>query len=394
MTRFGWYMALTLCLMMFLSCPAYAPGEEVSPGKPEAAAAGDPVDMSGAGDLVNRLDEEIQRAVPGFNFKELVTKLLKREMDWSPVTLLHTGLTYLFREVVANAALLGKLVILAMICAVLQNFATAFERGTTGQLTHTVAFLVLVTIATGSFALAVQTGREVVDRMVGVMQALLPVLLTLLVALGGVASAAIFHPVILVSLTVIGTLVKDIVLPLIFFSALLGLVSHLSPRFKVSNLAGLFKTVALGLMGLCGTVFLGLLAVQGVAGAVGDGVILRTARFSLDAFVPVVGGMFSDALEAVIGSALLIKNALGIAGVVAVFFVMTLPLIKLLSLAFIYKLAGALIQPVDDSRVADCLNDLGNGVISIFAAVATVGLVFFFAIAIVVGVGNLTVMLR
>lgn len=352
------------------------------------------LDMSGVEEFVNRLDAEIQGAVPGFNFKEMVMKLVTGEVDFSPGEVFRNVLTYLFREVVANSALLGKLVILAIICVVLQNLTAAFDRSTTGQLTHTVTYLVLVTIAIGSFALAVQTGREVVDKMVSFMQALLPVLLTLLVAVGGVASAAIFHPVILVSLTVIGTLINNLVLPLIFFSAVLGLVSNLSPGFKVSNLAGLLKTVAMGLLGVFGTVFLGLLAIQGVAGAVGDGVVLRTAKFSLDAFIPVVGGMFSDALEAVISSSLFIKNALGIAGVVAVFLIMALPLIKLISLAFIYKLAGALIQPVGDSQVVDCLNDLGNSVITIFAAVATVGLLFFFAISIVVGVGNLTVMLR
>nr|WP_238473333.1 hypothetical protein [Desulforamulus profundi] len=142
------------------------------------------------------------------------------------------------------------------------------------------------------------------------------------------------------------------------------------------------------------TVFLGILAIKGVAGSVTDGVAIRTAKFATDAFIPVVGGMFSDALDAVIGSSLLIKNAVGIAGVIIIFVLTILPMIKIFAVAFVYKLAGALIQPVGDKQMADCLTGLGKSLISIFAAVATVGLLFFFAITIVVGMGDLMTMLR
>jgi len=249
---------------------------------------------------IDRVDTDIKSAVPGLSFKEMFFKIIRGDVSWKPAAVFNSLLTCLFKEVVANTSLLGKLIVLTMICAVLHNLTSAFDRGTTGQLSYLVVYLALSTIAIGSFALAINTGRELIDRMVSFMQAIMPLLLTLLVAMGGVASAAIFHPVILISLTVIGTLTKNIVLPLIFFSAVLGIVDNLSTNFKVSRLAGLLKTVAMGLLGIFSTIFLGILAIQGVAGAVGDGVTLRTAKFAIDAFIPVVGGMFSDALESVV----------------------------------------------------------------------------------------------
>ncbi|RYD04396.1 hypothetical protein N752_13560 [Desulforamulus aquiferis] len=140
--------------------------------------------------------------------------------------------------------------------------------------------------------------------------------------------------------------------------------------------------------------FLGVFAIKGVAGSVADGVAIRTAKFATDAFIPVVGGMFSDALDAVIGSSLLMKNAVGIMGVIIIFLLTIMPMLKIFAVAFVYKLAGALIQPVGDKQMADCLTGLGNSLLGIFAAVATVGLLFFFAITIVVGMGDLMTMLR
>lgn len=381
---------LAFLLLVFSPVPVQA-GQAVSNG-PEGQVSS--LDLTAVQEYVERLDMEIKGSVPQLNFKEMVFKLAKGEVDWKPADIFKNLISQIFKEVVANFNLLGKLVILAVICAVLQNLISSFEKSTAGQLTFSVTYLVLITIAIGTFSLAVNAGREVVDSMVTFMQALMPVLLTLLVAVGGVTSTAIFSPVMLTSLGVFGTLIKNVVLPLLFFVAILGIVSNLSDRFKVSNLADLLKEAAMGLMGVFTTIFLGVLAIQGVAGAVGDSVTFKTAKFGVDAFIPVVGGVLSDAMEAVVSSSLLIKNAVGIAGVAVIATVMVVPLLKIITLAFIYKLAGALIQPIADGQMVSCLNALGNNLLLIFAAVATVGLLFFFAITIVVGVGNITVMLR
>ena len=154
------------------------------------------------------------------------------------------------------------------------------------------------------------------------------------------------------------------------------------------------KTCAMGALGILTTLFLGIMAIQGVAGAVGDSLALRTAKFATDAFIPVVGGVFSEAVEAVVGSSLLLKNAVGIGGLIVICLMMVIPLLKIISLAFIYKLAGALIQPVGDNQLGDCLNSLGSNLLTVFGAVATVGLLFFFAVTIVLVLGNFIVMLR
>ncbi|OPY57529.1 MAG: Stage III sporulation protein AE precursor [Pelotomaculum sp. PtaU1.Bin035] len=384
--------AFLLLIALLFFAPAQAFGEQTMAATPEEQISS--LDLSGVQRYIERLDTEINSSIPRMDFKDMVLRLVKGELDWKPAEIFKNLLRQLFKEVVANFDLLGKLVILAVICAVLQNLTASFEKSTAGQLAYSVSYLVLISIAIGSFSLAVNTGREVVDSMVSFMQALLPVLLTLLVAIGGLTSAAVISPVILTTLGVFGTLIKNIILPLLFFVAILGIVNNLSGQFKVSNLADLLKGAAMGLMGIFSTIFLGVLTIQGVAGAVGDSVTFKAAKFGVDAFVPVVGGVLSDALAAVVSSSLLIKNAVGIAGVAVIGTVMLIPLLKIITLAFIYKFAGALIQPIEGGQIVSCLNSLGNNLLLIFASVATVGLLFFFAITIVVGVGNITVMLR
>lgn len=385
---------LLLCLLFFglffppSALAAAPPGPE--PGELLREAGLEKVE-----DTVRDLDAEIKRALPEeADFRALVGNFLKGEAGYRPADILTAVFRYLWREVVANATLLGKLIVLAIICAVLHNVGSAFEKAGAGQIAYAATYLALVTVALGSFALALQAGREAVEDMTVFMQALLPVMLTLLCAVGGITSAALFHPVILMVIAGVGTIIKNVVFPIVFFAAVMGLLSHLAHGFSISRLADFLRQVGLGIMGILTTVFLGVLTVQGVAGAVTQGIAFRTAKYATQAFVPVVGRLFADAMEAVAGSSLLVKNAVGLAGLLFVILLALFPLLKILALVFIYKLAGALVQPVGETQLAECLNTLGNGLVAVFAVVATTALLFFFALAVVCGMGNLTVMLR
>ncbi|MCD5407590.1 MAG: stage III sporulation protein AE [Desulfotomaculum sp.] len=361
---------------------------------PELTAVVPVLNMESIEQVVQQLDDQVTQALPQLEFHQMVLKLARGEMAWNINEIFNGLIKIFFNELLSNLLLLSQLIVLSIITAVLQNLMNSFEQATTGKLAYFVCYLVLVTLAVGTFSLAINIGREAVDHMVIFVLALLPMLLVLLAALGGVISVGIFHPIILGSIAVVGIIVKDIILPLVFFAAILNVLNGVSAKFNVSKLADLLTSIAMLVMGLCSTVFMGVLAVQGVTGAVSDGVALRTAKYTTGAFIPVVGGMFADALEAVVGSALLMKNAVGLAGVVIIVLLTILPLLKILALAFVYRLAGALIQPTGDEQMANCLTSLANSLMLVFGAVAMVGLLFFFAVTIVVGMGNLTVMLR
>ncbi len=394
MQRIFLIITVTLCMLV----PALVPGNAFADPENDESVYGafdlTELNTESIQNFIDGLDDEVKSAVPILNFKEMIYRLGTGELDLSVNDVLNLVLSQFFKDLVANMSLMGKLIILAVICALLQNLSAAFERATTGKLTYSVVYLALITIAVGSFAMVLNTGRGAVDTMVGFLQLLMPLILTFLVGVGAVASTAIFHPVIFMAVSITGTLVKNIVFPLIFFAAVLSVISNLSEKFQVSSLASLFKTVAMSFMGLLTTVFLGVLSIKGVAAAVADGVVIRTAKFATRSFVPLVGGMFSDALESVVSISLLIKNALGLGGVIMIFFLALIPLLEILAVAFVYKLAGALIQPIGDPRLVDCLNTLGNSLLLVFAAVGTTCLLFFFSVAITVGLGDLTVMLR
>lgn len=391
---------LPFIIIMFLSVVFSSPvpgmAEETRPVVVEQTidAQLESLDLVDVKSFIQQVDREVGQYLPEISLEKILEDMKNGHLQLSFREVLSGLARYFFSEIIAHSALLGKLVILAVVCAVLQNLQAAFEKGTTSKLAYAVTYLVLITIALGSFTLAINTGRQAIDQMITFIHALLPALLTLMAAMGGLTSATLLHPFVMVALSLLGTLINNLVFPLIYFGAVLAIISHISEKFKVSRLAGLLKEVSLGLLGLFLTTFVGLLSLQGVAGAVVDSVGLRTAKFVTGSFVPVIGGMLSDALEAVVGTSILLKNAIGLVGVLVIFALAAFPVIKILSLVIIYRLAAALVQPFGDTQIADSLQTMGSSLIIVFGAVAAVGLMFFIALSIIVGLGNITVMLR
>jgi stage III sporulation protein AE len=317
-----------------------------------------------------------------------------QDSKYAPVAIAKGLLRYLVREVVANTGLLAMIIVLAVISALLQNMQTAFASDGTGKLAETVIYLLLVGLALTGFGIAVTTAKQVMDTLSGFMLAMLPTLLTLLAGMGGITSAAIFQPVMVTFISGAVGLMVSIVFPLIFLSAVLEIVSGLNENFKLTGLSGLFRQGALYLIGLMFTLFLGTVAVKGAAGAVADGVTLKTAKYVMGSFIPVVGKMFSDASDLIFGSTILLKNALGMAGAAAIFFMTAFPLLKIMSVVLVYQIAGALVEPVGAKPIAKMLGTMAKSLQLVFASVAIVALMFFVGVTVIVGAGNLTVMVR
>ncbi|PLR68084.1 stage III sporulation protein AE [Bacillus sp. UMB0893] len=301
---------------------------------------------------------------------------------------------YIFHEILANGKLLGTLILLTIFSMLLQLLQDAFSQSTVSKVAYALVYMVLIIIALNSFHIAIDYTVEAIRTMTSFILALIPLLLALMASSGGLISAAFFHPVILFLMNTSGVLIEKIVLPLLFLSALLSIVSTLTDQYKVTQLAQLLRNIGVGLLGTFLTVFLGVISVQGASAAVSDGMAIRTAKFVTGNFIPVLGRMFTDATDTVISASVLLKNTVGIIGVAILLLIAAFPAIKVLTLAFIYKFTAALLQPLGGGPIIKCLDIISKSVIYIFAALAIVSLMFFLSITVIIAAGNITMMVR
>jgi stage III sporulation protein AE len=368
-------------------------GEQPDPGA-LIAKQFDQLNLNDLEGYEKQVDSDLQAQLSSFSLVNTLESIRSGQLKLDPKSLLQALAKIFFQEVLTHVALLGKLLVLGTVLALLEHLTGAFEENTVARLAHGVGLLALLTVALSSFTLAMNTGRDAIVSMVGLMQSLLPVILTLTAAMGGLTTVSLMQPVIIVSMNLLGTLIDNVVFPLIFCAAVLGIVNQLSERLQLSRLANLFRDGSGILLSLFITIFLGILTVQGAAGAISDGVGIRTAKFATAVFIPVVGKILTDAVDVVVGCSMYMKSAISIVGAVTLIFLCALPVMKVLSAVIVYRVAAALMQPLGAQQLGDALQLLGNYLFIVFAAVLAVGIMFLVVITIVVGLGNVTAVLQ
>ena len=394
-----------------VSAAAPEHAEQSSQGDEKTTTPSDPFNASGINESIandqlrgmnteavetywNRLMKEYGGFFPDQKVPSFMEMIMPGGEGLKLTTVLAGLLRYVLHEVLYNGKLLVTIVILTVFSMMLETMQTAFERNAVSKVAYSITYMVMIVLAVNSFNVAIGYARDAITGMIQFMMAMVPLLLTLLATMGSVVTVSVLHPVIIFMIHVVGAIIYTVVFPLLFFSAVLHIVSAISDKFKVTQLANVLRNLSVGLMGVMLTVFLGVISVQGATGSVTDGVTMRTAKFITGNFVPVIGRTFSDAADTVVSASLLVKNAIGIAGVVILLFLCAFPAIKILTLALIYNISAAIMQPLGDSPIVNCLQTIGKTLIYVFAAVAAVGLMFFLAITIILTAGNATVMVR
>jgi len=343
--------------------------------------------------FIEQLNSTYRDYIPQYGLDDLI-KAFRGQKPYDLKALITGIAGYFFHELSANMSLLAELIIISIICAVMYNVQSAFENDNIEKVTYAFTFLLLIAIAIQSFDIALGVGRDTIDKMVSVIQALLPVILPLLASIGGLTSVAIFNPVIFLGVSIASTWIRNILLPIIYFVAALGIISSISDRFHVSALSSLLKQVCIFLLGLFLSAFLGILVVQGAAASTVDGITIRTAKFASKNFIPIVGSIFSDTIDTVVGCSLILKNAIGFTGLVVIFLTILFPVIKILAMVFIYRLAGAIIQPLGVEPMVKCLNEIAGNLTFIAVTVSSVALMFFVAVTVIIASGNISLMMR
>lgn len=236
--------------------------------------------------------------------------------------------------------------------------------------------------------------KGAVSRMSEGMQGLFPLLLTMMAAVGGTSGSALMQPAVVAAASAMTGLIQQVTVPLATAAAILTMLCHLGEGIRLQRLADFTQQCAAWTLGVCFTVFIGVLTTRAVTAAALDGVTIRTAKYAMSNFIPVVGSLFADTVDTLVGSGLLVQGALGVTGLILIASWAMAPLCQTLASAMLYKLAAALMQPVSDGPLARCIHDFGRVLMLLFIIQLCAAAMFLMLIAQLIGVSSMTFMMR
>ncbi len=329
---------------------------------------------------------------PDTNVDQLLTDAIKGNINQKKMVdrILHL----LGDEIKNTIRTLACILMIVVIHSVFKSVSENLGNQSIAQITYYVQYILIVTLMMSNFTDIIDSVRNSIQNLISFMQLLIPLLITLMVTTGSIVSANVVQPILLFAISFIGSLISHVILPILLVATVLGIVSQISSKFQIDKLTKFFNATSIWILGIVLTVFVGLLSLEGTLSSSVDGLTAKTTKAAVSTFIPVVGKVLGDSVDTVLGCASILKNAVGIVGVVVLLAICIAPIVKLTILTITYYLASAICQPIADERIIKLFDTMGETFKILLAITVSVAIMFMIGITIVIKISNSGLMYR
>lgn len=372
-------LALIALMLLIALWPGRALGEE------NTDKILDGLDVSGLQELQDETGGDLQVA-------DLLGQLARGEMELSPQNLIDQVGRLFWNEFTGLWPLAAVLTAPVLLWAVLRQFKGG--QGGISQAAGYVCYLITALALLTIFAGQIQRTKEAVDRVGRLTQNLFPILMTLLSATGGAGLSGMLSPGAAAASAILTQLVQGAAMTIISMAAILAVIGNLSPSLRLDGLFKLAKSCANWLLGCLMVAFLGVMSVQGMLGSAYDSASVETVRYAVDNLMPIVGGEVADTLDVLISSALLVKNAAGVTGLILLLQISLEPVLHLVAVMLMLRIISALTEPVADGPVLSCMNQFSEVMRCLLVAIVCAAVLFMVLVGASLGAGNALARMR
>ena len=328
------------------------------------------------------------------SIEDITEKLLNGENFININTLGGKLLSIVSKEVMLNINLVVSLIVLAILCSILTNLQSSFENSSISEISFIACYIIFVILTVTGFYECMSLSGKVVNEQVSFMKMATPTYISLMISTGNITVAKSMEPVFLFVVHFIGDFMDRIMLPIVFWISILSVVNNLSDRFNISKLIIFTKQSITWLLTGIVTFFVAIMKLTGITSAAIDGVALKSMKYAVGRFVPVVGGILTDSIDTVVTSTLVVKNVMGVLGVIVMIIICAMPIIKLGVSFIMFKIAAGVIEPIADKRIVGIVSNIASGISLLFIMVFSVTVMFIISITTVIGFANITSMIK
>lgn len=326
-------------------------------------------------DLNNILSQAIQGKVDNKTIFQKILKLLGSEINTSLKTLI-------------------SILVIIVTHGILKSITDNLENKNISQIIYFVQYILIVTLIMSNFTEIINLVKNTANDLVGFINLLMPLLLTLMIYTGSIATSSILEPVILFAINLIGNLIKDILIPVVFIIVIFSIISKISERIQIEKLSKFLRSSVVWVLGIILTIFVGVVSLEGTLSSSVDGITAKTAKTAVSTVIPVVGKILGDVVDSVLGCGIILKNAIGIVGVIIIIGICIMPIIKIATLCIMYSLASAIVQPVADGKIVKILDEMGGVFKLLLGILCALSVLLIVGITLVVRISNSGMMYR
>lgn len=356
------------------ACSAFADDDEVEDNLDEVVNdALNDLDLAGYDELLNLLREYNDVSVSG-TVRQIVNDILNGESDLGFSYFLNMSSKLLLGEAANIIPQLLLIIVIALLFGILQNLSSGFAKASTQKIVYLACYGLMLTIMVYMVSKSITNAVRTFDFLGKFNDVCFPVLVTLVAALGGSASAAIYQPLVLVFGSVLMKIITVVVMPLFYVTFVFGLVGNLSDNLKLEKFSKTVKSAAEWILGISFSLFITFLTAQGITGASFDSLAAKGAKFALSSYVPIIGSYLKDGFDIIVAGCIVVKNALGLCSIIILLTAVLAPVIKIALLMLGFKFTAAVLEPVGEAKFTSALYVVADSMKILIIAIACAAL--------------------
>lgn len=320
--------------------------------------------------------QQAARLFGGKSFLEKLASIINGDFADDSTSIWEALINLIFDNILSFLPIIATVIAVAILGGMIQNLKPNFSGKSIGSVVHFVTYGVVVILIFTVITRMITVTTGTIGSIKSQMDAVFPILLTMLSAVGGSVSVSVYQPAMALLASLIINIFTIFLMPLFLISVVLSLVSNLSNNVKLDKFISFINSLFKWVIGLVFTIFIGFASIQGITAGSIDGLSIKTAKFAIKSYVPIVGSYISDGFYIILASSSLIKNAVGACGLLLLVGTILAPIIQLVIFMLALKLMAGIIEPLGDGKIASFVSTLSKSMTMLISMIVAVSFMY------------------
>lgn len=346
------------------------------------------IDFSSLEDILNGFTKTQLTIFGGNSFLAKIKDILSGNFD-SSNGIWKATISCFFATLIDVVPIISLIVAIALIGSMVQGLRPGTNGKSMSNIIHFVTYGVIVVLVLSIVARLISMTSSTIQSLKAQMDGIFPILLTLLTAIGGTTSVSVYQPAMALLSGFILNIFTYLLLPIFIFSVVFNVLSNLSNNVKLEKITSFFQSSFKWIIGLVFTIFIAFVSIQGITAGSIDGISIKTAKYAIKSYVPILGSYLSDGMGIFLASSNLIKNTVGAAGLFLILATIILPVIEMVLFVLAFKLVAGIIEPLGNRQVANFISSLSNSLVLLVTLIIGVAFVYFILIGLIMCSANI-----
>lgn len=349
------------------------------------------IDFSGLNSVVLEFQNKKSNIFSLENIKSKVYSIISGENAVSYSNFFASLFSNIIEIILKYLPMLSIIIAIGVLSNLLNGAKSKFNEKSTSNLIHLVCFLAVVILVIGIVTSISNSTGNSIGSMVNQMNVLFPMLLTLMVGIGANASAGVFQPAVAIMSTYIADIFNYFIMPLFMASFVFSIISNLSDNVKLDKFSSFISSLFKWSVGLIFTLFFAIFTIQGISAGSFDSIGIRTTKYTIKSYIPIMGGYLSDGMDLIMSSTILIKNAIGLVGVLIILTTILSPIIEIAIFGLLLKLVSAILQPLGNTKISSFLSSTSKSTTILSTSIIATGFMYLISVGLIMITTNVVV---